>query len=443
MAERAAEDADAGERSGLASLVGLRSTGRDVLVLSAATFAFSLGFQMTSRYLPRYLSVLGAGAGVIGLWGSLGTLLGAVYPYPGGWLSDRIGSRRALTLFGALSAAGFLVWLVAPRVGPLALDGFAVPAWAWLFVGLPLTRAWKSLGLGATFAVVTQSVPEERLAAGFAATETVRRVGFLLGPLVAAGLLAAAGGFVAGFTAVLGVAVLAAVAGTVVQARLYDPTNDSVGERFAGLASVRADLRALPAPLRPLLVADVLVRFANGTVYVFFVVVVTEFLAVGFRGFGLVLSPDAFFGVLLAVEMLVALAVMVPAALVAERVGLTPVVAAGFLVYAVFPALLIAAPADQWVLVALFALSGLRFAGLPAHKALIVGPAERDTGGRVTGSYYLVRNAVTVPSAAVGGALYAVAPPLAFGLATAVGLVGVSYFLARGREFEAYATGAR
>ncbi|MFW5911716.1 MAG: MFS transporter, partial [Halolamina sp.] len=28
---------------------------RDVLVLSLAMFAFSLGFQMTSRYLPEYM----------------------------------------------------------------------------------------------------------------------------------------------------------------------------------------------------------------------------------------------------------------------------------------------------------------------------------------------------------------------------------------------------
>lgn len=42
----------------------------DALVLPLATFAFSLGFQMTGRYLPQYLSVVGAGSVVIGLYGS-------------------------------------------------------------------------------------------------------------------------------------------------------------------------------------------------------------------------------------------------------------------------------------------------------------------------------------------------------------------------------------
>jgi len=103
------------------------------------------------------------------------------------------------------------------------------------------------------------------------------------------------------------------------------------------------------------------------------------------------------------------------------------------------------------VLLLLFAYSGLRFAGLPAHKALIVGPAQADAGGRVTGSYYLVRNTLVIPSAALGGWLYGAdwaidvggatlqaGPSLAFAVATAIGVLGVAYFVVFGKEFEAY-----
>ncbi|MEF8868069.1 MAG: MFS transporter [Haloarculaceae archaeon] len=414
------------------------SLRRDVLVLSVAMFAFSLAFQMTSRYVPEYLRVLGAGAGVIGLYGSVGNLISALYPYPGGAVSDRVGSRLSLTLFGVVTTVGFGVWYLAPIVDGSSVGGVVLPGSALVFLGLFLTQAWKSFGLGATFAVVKQSVAPEHLASGFASTETFRRVGFLVGPLLAAALLATTTGFADGFQRVLLVAAAFGVVATVAQHRLYDASEDSFGKAFEGLSQVRADLLGMPATLRPLLVADTLVRFANGMVYVFFVIVVTDFLSVGFRGFGVALRPDAYFGVLLGVEMVVALVSMAPVARLAERVGLKPVVAVGFAVYAVFPVLLIAAPADQWVLAALFAFSGLRFAGLPAHKALIVGPAERDAGGRVTGTYYLVRNAVVIPSAAAGGLLYAMDPTVAFGVASAVGLVGVGYFLAFGREFEAY-----
>jgi MFS family permease len=421
---------------------------RDVLVLSLAMFAFSLGFQMTGRYMPRYLDVLGAGAVAVGAYKSLGDLLSAVYPYPGGAVSDRIGTRRALTLFGVATTVGFVLWLLAARVPTLQVGPLVVPTWVWVFPGLLLVQAWKSFGLGATFALVKQSVPRSELATGFASTETVRRVAFLAGPLAAAALLAG-GDFRGGFLAILGVAAGVAALGTLAQHYLYDASGDTVGSSFEGVTDVVADLRSMPPELPPLLAGDALVRWANGMVYAFFVLVVTDLREVGFRFGGvavggtrvgaLSLNPDAYFGVLLAVEMAVALATMVPTAKLARRVGLKPVVALGFLVYGGFPALLISAPAGQWLYAGLFALSGLRFAGLPAHKALIVGPAERDAGGRVTGSYYLVRNAVTVPAGVVGGLLYAASPGLAFWVASAVGLAGVAVFLAFGRELDAYA----
>ncbi|NHN46365.1 MFS transporter [Halostella sp. JP-L12] len=420
---------------------------RDVLVLSLAMFAFSLGFQMTSRFLPEYMAALGASGFVVGLFGTFGNVISAVYPYPGGAVSDRVGSRYALTVFGLLSTLGFAVWLVAPGIGAVTVAGVTVEPWVWIFVGLLLAQAWKSFGLGATFAVVKQATEPSRLAAGFASTETFRRTAFLVGPVLAAVLIGTRDEFTASFQFVLAVAVVFGAVGTVVQHVLYDASQDTIGGSFEGLARVRRDLREMPDELRPLLVGDTLVRFANGMVYVFFVLVVTRFLDVGLAttvslgglSYAVELSPEAFFGYLLGVEMLVALLVMAPAAKAAERVGLKPVVALGFAVYAVFPVVLINAPANAVAMVLVFAFSGLRFAGLPSHKALIVGPAEQGTGGRVTGTYYLLRNVVVVPSAALGGYLWEfVSPEVAFTLAAAVGLVGTGYFLLFGEEFEAY-----
>ena len=420
---------------------------RDVLVLSLAMFAFSLGFQMTSRFLPEYMAALGASGFVVGLFGTFGNVISAVYPYPGGAVSDRVGSRYALTVFGLLSTLGFAVWLVAPGVGAVTVAGVTVGPWIWVFVGLVLAQAWKSFGLGATFAVVKQATEPSRLAAGFASTETFRRTAFLIGPVLAAVLIGLRDEFTVSFQFVLAVAVVFGAVGTAAQHVLYDASRDSIGGSFEGIARVRRDLREMPDELRPLLVGDTLVRFANGMVYVFFVLVVTRFLEVGLEAtvalggvsYAVDLSPEAFFGYLLGVEMLVALLVMAPAAKAAERVGLKPVVALGFAVYAVFPVVLVYAPANATAMVLVFAFSGLRFAGLPSHKALIVGPAEQGAGGRVTGTYYLLRNVVVVPSAALGGYLWEyVSPEVAFTFAAAVGLVGTAYFLLFGEEFEAY-----
>jgi len=421
---------------------------RDVLVLSVAMFAFSLGFQMTSRFLPEYLVALGASGLVVGLFGTVGNIISAVYPYPGGAISDRLGSRYALTLFGLVSTLGFLVWLLAPLVGPVTIAGVVIPPWVWIFVGLLFAQAWKSFGLGASFAVVKQATDPSRLAAGFASTETFRRTAFLLGPVIAAVLIGLHPRFTVSFQYVLVVAVVFGAVGTLVQHVLYDASEDTLGSSFGGLNQIYADLREMPDPLRPLLIGDTLVRFANGMVYVFFVLVVTQVLQVGvdttvaLGGFVYTvdLSPQAFFGYLLGVEMVVALLSMAPAARLAEIVGLKPIVAVGFGVYALFPFVLINLPASAFALVLAFAFSGLRFAGLPSHKALIVGPAEAGAGGRVTGTYYLVRNAIVIPSAAFGGVLWdVVSPTMAFTVAAVIGMLGTVYFLLFGDEFAAYA----
>jgi MFS family permease len=411
-------------------------------------FAFSLGFQMTNRFLPEYMVALGASGFVVGLFGTVGNVISAVYPYPGGAVSDRIGSRYALTVFGLLSTLGFVVWLLAPGMESITLGPWTLEPWLWIFVGLVLAQAWKSFGLGASFAVVKQATDPSRLAAGFASTETFRRTAFLVGPVLAAVLIGFHPAFTVSFRYVLAVAVLFGVVGTVVQHLLYDASSDAIGGSFEGLAQIRRDLREMPTPLRPLLIGDTLVRFANGMVYVFFVLVITQLRDVGVNttvslagvSYAIDLSPQAFFGYLLGVEMLVALLVMVPAAKLAERVGLKPIVAVGFAVYAIFPVVLINAPASVAAMVLVFAFSGLRFAGLPSHKALIVGPAQQGTGGRVTGTYYLLRNTIVIPSAAIGGYLWEfVSPEVAFTIAAAIGVGGTGYFLLFGEEFAAYA----
>ena len=415
---------------------------RDVLVLSLAMFAFSLGFQMTNRFLPEYLVVLGATGFVVGLYATLGNVIGAIFPYYGGAVSDRVGSRLALTIFGLLSTVGFGIWLAGAFVPPVDLGVVVLEPWIWVFVGLLFAQCWKSFGIGATYAIVKQSVPPDRLARGFASTETFRRSAFLLAPLIVAVLIA--DDLLPGFLYVLAIAVFFGAVGTLVQHVHYEP-EDTVGTEFQGMSQIFADVRTMPEPLKPLLVADTLVRFANGMVYVFFILVITQVMGIGLSlslpVVGTVdLSPAALFALLLAVEMTVALLTMAPVAKLAEYTGLKPVVGFGFSVYAIFPVLLIFAPEHAGVLLVLFAFSGLRFAGLPAHKALVVGPAERGAGGRVTGSYYFLRNLLVIPSGALGGLLWEFASPeVSFVVASAIGLVGVVYFALFGTEFEAYA----
>lgn len=421
----------------------------EVLTLSLSLMAFSLTMQMTERFVPEYLAALGAGSVVVGFYGTFKEILNAAYPYPGGALADRFGSRVTLISFGLITALGFGLWVATPLVGNLPVAGFTLPNWLLIFAGALLVFAWKELGLGATFALVKDAVTPDRLARGFASTEVFQRVGYLIGPLIASVVLAVYADFVTGFQVLLVAAVLVALTATFGQLKGY-----RVVEEYGGLSAgededeggtlrrILTDFRDLPPELKPLLVGDGLVRFANGMVYVFFVLVITRYHEVGWTIGGLSLGPASFFGFLLGVEMTVALISMIPASRLADHYGQKPVVALGFTVYAIFPVLLIYAPPSAPVMILLFAFSGLRFAGMPAHKALIVGPARTGRGGRTTGVYYLIRGLLRMPAPVLGGILYSYSPPLSFTLASGIGLLGVVLFLLYGRRFQPEASGS-
>src|ERR671923_1305487 len=110
------------------------------LLLVALVLALT-GEKLWLGFAPKYLETLGAGVFIIGLFDALQTLLGALYAYPGGWLTDRWGQRRSLLLFNALSIAGYTLVLVWEH-------------WAALVIGAFLFLAWIALSLPATFSIV-------------------------------------------------------------------------------------------------------------------------------------------------------------------------------------------------------------------------------------------------------------------------------------------------
>src|SRR5918992_2428949 len=87
---------------------------RNVSLASAAIFILGLGEELWKKFLPKYLESLGASTPVIGLFGTVKDFLDAVYQYPGGWLADRLGRRRAFLIFVSLATARYFAYPVSP-----------------------------------------------------------------------------------------------------------------------------------------------------------------------------------------------------------------------------------------------------------------------------------------------------------------------------------------
>src|SRR5215468_9487063 len=118
---------------------------RNTSLLLIALVLAGTGERLWLVFAPKYLQTLGAGVFIIGLFDAVQTLLGAVYAYPGGWLTDRWGQRRSLLFFAGVSIAGYILVLLWRH-------------WLALVLGAFLFLAWSALSLPATFTVIATSL---------------------------------------------------------------------------------------------------------------------------------------------------------------------------------------------------------------------------------------------------------------------------------------------
>ncbi|MFO1515200.1 MAG: MFS transporter, partial [Verrucomicrobiota bacterium] len=144
----------------VAEFLGLR---RNTSLFLVALVLAGTGEKLWLGFAPKYLETLGAGFFIIGFFDALQTFLGAVYAYPGGWLTDRWGQRRSLLLFNLLSLSGYVLVLCWQH-------------WVALLLGVFLFLAWSALSLPATFSVVATSLKAHQHTMGIGVQSMVRRV---------------------------------------------------------------------------------------------------------------------------------------------------------------------------------------------------------------------------------------------------------------------------
>jgi MFS family permease len=386
-----------------ARLQDFLSLERNVTIASGAIFLLGFGEELWKKFLPKYLEALGASTPVIGLFGTAEDFFDAVYQYPGGWIADRAGRRRALSFFLALACAGYLVYLIGP-------------SWPFAFLGLALVMGWQSMASPAIFAVIGDSLPKERRAMGFTIQSILKRVPVVIAPIVG-GVIIASRGIVSGVH--LGLLITLAVAAlTALLIRFINITR--LPHQPTNIFGV---WRSFQAGLKRLLISDIFIRTCEGMADVLIILYVTNILHVSF----------ARFGTLIAISTITTLVIYLPAAKAADRVGRRPFIIATFCAFALYPLAIISAR-DFGGLVIAFIIGGLREIGEPARKAMIVDFAEPQLRARTVGLYYLLRSLAITPAAAIGGLLWKIAPQTPFAIAGVFGVAGTFIFLATVRE---------
>jgi MFS family permease len=403
----------------LASIADFLALRRNTSLLLVALVLAGTGERLWLGFAPKYLETLGATVLVIGLFDALQTLLGAIYAWPGGWLTDRCGQRRSLLLFNALSLAGYVLVLLWQH-------------WLALVCGVFLFLAWSALSLPATFAVIATSLDKSRHTMGVGVQSMIRRVPMIVGPLVGGWLITRYGweqGVRFALLGCIGLGVLTMLFQWFIveprSSRREEAQTDS-GEVTEVRASSRRLLReesflgvvrSFNPTLRELLISDILIRFCERLPYAFVIL-----WAMNHGG----LSAEQF-GWLVAIEMVTAMICYIPVAHLADKHGQRPFVLATFIFFTLFPLTLLFAHSFAWLAVA-FVVRGLKEFGEPARKALIIAQAAPELRARTYGAYYLIRDCIVTLGSFLGAWLWGISPQANFIGAALLGAAGALWF---------------
>lgn len=370
---------------------------RNVTLASAAVFILGLGEELWKKFIPKYLEAFGANTLVVGFYGTAETFFDAIYQYPGGWLADHLGRRRAFLIFVALASLGYLVYLFSP-------------SWPFVFLGLALVMAWQSMASPAIFAVIGDALPRERRAMGFTLQSILKRVPIVIAPL-AGGVLIASLGVVEGIHVALLITLVLAFVTMLLVSRINITVNALHKTGIVGVWN------SFHVALKRLLFSDVIIRTCEGMTGVLTILYVTNIQHVSV----------AQYGTLIAIQMITSILVYIPAGKIADRTGRKPFVIATFFSFALFPLAVIVASSFAFLVLA-FIVGGLREIGEPARKAMIVDLAQDNVRARSVGLYYLIRSLSITPAAVIGGLLWSIDPQVPFIVAGVIGLIGTIVF---------------
>jgi MFS family permease len=398
---------------------------RNTSLLLVALLLAGTGEKLWLGFAPKYIETLGGTVLIIGLFDALQTFLGAIYAYPGGWLTDHWGQRKSLLLFSLISIAGYILILV-------------WQSWLALLLGSFLFLAWSALSLPATLSVIATSLKSNRHTMGVGVQSMIRRVPMMLGPLIGGWLLTRFG-WTDGVRYALALCIAMSLLTLAFQWFMFESDNpsrrrgdesqtkngDSVRDSSRRVLQAEAAVaptfftvvKTFTPALRELLVSDILIRFCERIPYAFIILWAMDFGGLTAQRYSYLVS----------IEMVTAMFCYIPVAHLADKYGRRPFVLITFAFFTLFPVTLLWAH-DFRSLALAFIVRGLKEFGEPARKALIIGEAAPEQRARTYGAYYLIRDCTVTSGSFLGAWLWSVSPQANFIGAAICGVLGTLWF---------------
>jgi predicted MFS family arabinose efflux permease len=384
-------------------IIDLIPLKKNLIVLLSAVVLIEMGEKMGERFLPLYIMVLGGSSLAIGFLNAVDNFLGAVYSFPGGYLSDKIGYKKSLLLFNLAAVAGYLIVIL-------------FPSWQAAVLGAVLFISWSSVSLPAVMSAISKILPFNKRTMGVSIHSMTRRIPMALGPLLG-GFCVQHWGEKDGVRIAFGFALFLSILAIALQHYFLEHIEEPEKEKME--KNPFKVLSLMGPKLKSLLISDILIRFCEQIPYAFVVIWCIKRIGV---------SPVEF-GVLTTIEMISAILIYLPVAwLVEKNKTKKPYIAITFAFFSAFPLVLMISNSMSALFFA-FIIRGLKEFGEPTRKALILDLAPSANKALTYGAYYFIRDMVVSVAAFGGGFLWSVSPHLNLISAFMFGLFGTAYFL--------------
>ena len=156
----------------------LKSVPRGVWALGFVSMFMDVSSEMIHALLPVFLvGTLGASAMLVGIIEGIAEATASIVKVFSGWLSDRLGHRKMLTV------VGYSLGALTKPVFPLAVTPFEV------FGARFADRIGKGIRGAPRDALVADLAPPEARGAAFGLRQSLDTIGAFAGPLIAIGLM--------------------------------------------------------------------------------------------------------------------------------------------------------------------------------------------------------------------------------------------------------------
>ncbi len=359
-----------------------RGLPRTVWLLGLVSLLMDFSSELIHGLLPVYLTVtLGVGVATLGWIEGVAEATASIVKVFSGTISDALGRRKPLLLFGYGLAA-----LTKPLF-PLASGAGLV------FAARFMDRVGKGIRGAPRDALVADVTPPERRGAAFGLRQSLDTVGAVLGPLAAIVLLAGVFGAATDVRGALWFAVIpAAAAWLLLLVAVREPATVEVGTPRR--APRWSDLRAFDRDFRVVVLLGAvftLARFSEA----FLVLRVSAF------------DPSPLWGpaAIMVMSIVYTLAAY-PAGLLADRIDARALLGAGLIVLIAADAAL-ALATSQWTALGGVALWGLHM-GLTQGvlAAMVAATAPAHLRGSAFGVFNLVAGVMMLVASVLAGALW-------------------------------------